>query len=76
VHASKLYERVEVYVDSFLSLEQDKGEWSALRPGCFKPEDLATGTYLIAGWVDSWAGIDALGKTEISYPKGNSKKNS
>jgi hypothetical protein len=59
---------VEVYVDSFLTLGQDESEWSALRPGCFKPEDLATGTYLTGGWVDSWAGIDALEKKEIPYP--------
>jgi hypothetical protein len=36
---------VEVYVDSFLTLGQDEGEWSALGLGCFKREYLATGIY-------------------------------
>jgi len=72
VHASKSYDRVEVYVDSFLTLGQDEGEWSALRLACFKPENLATGTYLVGGWVDSWADMDALEKTEIPYLYGHS----
>jgi len=53
VHASKSYDIVELYVDSFSTLEHDEGEWSALRPACFKPVDVANGTYLIGGWVDS-----------------------
>ena len=69
-----VHAREEVYVDSFLTLGQDKGEWRAFRPGCFKPDDLAAGTYLIGGWADSWAGIDALEKGEIPYPYGNSGK--
>jgi len=76
VHASKSYDTVEVYVDSFLTLEQDEVEWSALRSACFKPVDVANGTYLIGGWVDSWTGIDTLEKTEIPYLYGNSEKKS
>lgn len=56
---------MEVYVDSFITLGQGEGAWSTLCPGWINPEDVATGTFLIGGWVDSWAGIDALEKTEI-----------
>jgi len=43
----------------------DVGKWSASRPGRFIPEVRAPGTHWIGGWVDSRAGLAAVGKKEI-----------
>jgi hypothetical protein len=39
------------------------GEWSASRPGLFTPEERASGTYWIEGWVDPRAGLDMEKRT-------------
>jgi len=47
----KMYEGLEVKLHVFLTPVLHGGEWSASRPGRFTPEERASGTHWIGGWV-------------------------
>jgi hypothetical protein len=44
----------------FLASVLDRGEWSALHPGRFTPEERAHGTHRIGGWVSPGAGLGVM----------------
>jgi hypothetical protein len=50
----------------FLTSILDAGKWSALRPGCFTPEETAPGTHWIGGWVGASVGLHAVEESKIS----------
>jgi hypothetical protein len=54
------YEGVDVYTHVFLTLALVGGEWSASRPGRFTPEERASGTHWIGGWVDPRTDMDDM----------------
>jgi hypothetical protein len=41
------------------------GDWSASRPGCFTPGEIAPGTHWIGGWVGPRTGLDDEGKRKF-----------
>jgi hypothetical protein len=43
-------------------------EWSSSRPDRFIPEERASGTHLIGGWVGPRAGLDTAVKRKIRSP--------
>jgi hypothetical protein len=47
----KAYGKVGVYIHIFLTSELVGGEWSASRPGCFTPEERASGTPWIGTYI-------------------------
>jgi hypothetical protein len=57
---------MDVYIHIFLTSALAGGEWSALRPGHFTPEERATGTPWLGGWVDPRACLDDAGKRKVS----------
>jgi hypothetical protein len=57
-------------------LALDGGEWWASHLDLFPPEVKALGTHWIGGWMDSKAGLDAVGKRKISYPRRESNTDS
>jgi hypothetical protein len=50
---------------TFLTLALAGGEWSASHPGRFTPEERASGTQWIGGWVDPRAGLDDVEKRKF-----------
>jgi hypothetical protein len=46
----------------FLTSALDRGEWSASRPSCFTPGEIAAGAHWIGGWVGAGAGMDVMEK--------------
>jgi hypothetical protein len=46
----------------FLDLGTIRGEWSALRPGCFTLGETDPGSYWVGGWMDPWSGLDDMEK--------------
>jgi hypothetical protein len=58
----KAYEGVDVYIHIFLTSTLVGGEWSALFPSRFIPEETAPCTHWIGGWVDPRAGLDDVEK--------------
>jgi hypothetical protein len=61
----KAYRGADVYIHVFLTSALFGGEWSALRPGRFTPEERAPGTHWIGGWVDPSAGLDDVEKRKF-----------
>jgi hypothetical protein len=53
---------VDVYIHVFLTLAEIGGEWLASRSCHFIPEERATGTHCIEGWVDHTASLDDMKK--------------
>jgi hypothetical protein len=66
----KPYGGVDVYIHIFLTSELAGGEWSALRPSRFTPEERAPGTHLIGSWVDPRTGLDDVEKRKVLDPTG------
>jgi hypothetical protein len=58
---------------SFLTSALEGGEWSALRPCRFTPEERAHSTHWIESWVGSGAGLDAVEKRKFACPCRESK---
>jgi hypothetical protein len=58
----KAYVGVDVYIHIFLTSALAGGEWPALRPGHFSPEERAPSTHWIGGWVNPRAGLDDVEK--------------
>jgi hypothetical protein len=58
----KAYGGSEYIGPRFLDLGTSWGEWSASRPGRFTPEERASGTHLIGGWVDPRIDLDDMEK--------------
>jgi hypothetical protein len=65
----KTYWGVEVQLHSFLTSALDGGEWSASRPGRFKPKERAPGTHWIGGWVGPRAVMYEVVKRKIPSPR-------
>jgi hypothetical protein len=61
----KGYGGVNVYIHIFFTSALVGGEWSASRPGRFTPEERASGTHWIGGWVDPRAGLDDVEKRKF-----------
>jgi hypothetical protein len=72
----KAYWGVEVYLEAFLTLALDGGEWSASHPGRFTPRERAPGTHGIGGWVVPRAGLDAEVRRKIPSPYRDSNSKS
>jgi hypothetical protein len=62
-----------VTVPLILTSKLDGGKTSAPRHGHFIPEEKASGTHTIRGWVGSRAHLDALVHIKISFPGPKSK---
>jgi hypothetical protein len=54
---------------TFLTSALNGGEWSASRPGHFKPRERAPRTHWIGGWVGPRAVLDAVVKRKIPSPR-------
>jgi hypothetical protein len=54
----KTYEGVDVKIHIFLTSALAGGEWSALRPSRFTPEEKSPGTHWMGGWVDPRASLE------------------
>jgi hypothetical protein len=54
-----------------LTLALDGGEWSASRPGRFRPTERAPDTHWIGGWVGPRAGLDTVSRERFPAPSGN-----
>jgi len=67
MHAMKTSEdgTVEVQFQSFLTSEQERGEWPEARPGCFTPRECC-GYSRNRRWVGQRVGLDVL-ETIASY---------
>jgi hypothetical protein len=61
----KTYGRVDVQFHIFLTSVLFGGEWSTSLPGRFTPEERATGTHWIGGWVGRRAGLDDVEKRKF-----------
>jgi hypothetical protein len=59
---------VDVYLQAFLTLALDGGEWSASRPGRFTPRERAPGTHWIGGWVGPQSHSGHSGEEKNSQP--------
>jgi hypothetical protein len=46
----------------------DVGEWSALHPNYFTPEEMVPDTHWIGGWVGLGANLDAVEKRKVFCP--------
>jgi hypothetical protein len=57
----KMYGGVDVQIHVFLTSALARGEWLASRPSCFIPEEKASGTHWIGGWVGPRAALDEMG---------------
>jgi hypothetical protein len=51
----------------FLTSALDGDEWSASRPGCYTPGEVAPNTHWIGGWVGPRAGLNAVEKRKSCY---------
>jgi hypothetical protein len=65
----KAYWGVKYSSTHSLASAPDGGEWSASRPGRFKPRKRVPGTHCIGGWVGTRAGLDAVVKRKIPSPR-------
>jgi hypothetical protein len=61
----KAYVGVDVYIHIFLASALAGDEWSVSRHGRFTPEERASGTHWIGGWMDPRAGLDDMKKRKI-----------
>jgi hypothetical protein len=61
-YAMNAYGGVDVEIHIFLNTALVGGEWSASRPGSFKPGECAPGTHWIGGLVDPRAGLENVKK--------------
>jgi hypothetical protein len=66
----KANERVDVLIHILLTSTLAGGEWSASRPCRFTPEERASGTHWIGGWVSLRAGVDDVEKRKFLPPPG------
>jgi hypothetical protein len=60
----KGYGGMDVYIHIFLTLAL-VGEWSASRPGRFKPGERVNGTHWIGSWVGPRTGLDDVEKRKF-----------
>jgi hypothetical protein len=60
-------------VESFADLhfKIDGGNWPALSPGRFTPEEITPGTHCLAGWEGRRASVDILDKNKYLAAAGN-----
>jgi hypothetical protein len=61
----KMHGKAYVYINVFLASALVGGEWSASRPGCFTPGEIALGTYWIRGWVGPRVSLDDVDRRQI-----------
>jgi hypothetical protein len=59
------YGGMDVYIHIFLTLALVGGEWSASRPCCFIPGEIAPGTHSIGGWVVPRASLDDVQEEKV-----------
>jgi hypothetical protein len=64
----KAYRGVDVQIHIFLTSALAGGEWSASRPGRFRPGETAPGTHWTGGWVDPRAGLDMEKRKSLTLP--------
>jgi hypothetical protein len=61
----KTYGGVSVYIHVFLTSAPVAGEWSTSHHGPFTPEEVASGTHWIGGWVGPKTGLDDMERRKI-----------
>lgn len=64
-HIIKLYGRVEVQLQVFLTSASDGGEWSSSHHGCFNPRDKALRSHWTGGCGSPRAGLNSVQKRSL-----------
>jgi hypothetical protein len=60
--------------DNLRKCYSDGSEWSASRPGCITPREIAPRTHWLGDWVGPRAVLDSVVKRKITSPRRESNR--